>query len=299
MKMKHSIKEWLIAVRPWSFPASAMPVLTTLCYLQWSDNAKVNWFTGVWALINIIIFHAAGNTWSDYFDYKRGVDTTQTAGATTLTSGMFRPKEIRTLSISLLILALIGGIGLMLITDWSLLWYGVGGALCVLLYPYMKFRALGDIVIAIAYAWLPCWGTSHVATGEVDVYTLLLALPLGCITVAILHCNNTRDVHTDGNAHIRTFAMKIGHSRASVLYQFYMFFPFVCVATCIVLGLFPYLTLLAFVALPNACKNASLMRRCQIEDTSVIARLDERTAQLQLIFSLLISISFIISSIWL
>lgn len=297
--MKHSIKEWLIAVRPWSFPASAMPVLTTLCYLQWSSDTKVNWFTGVWALVNIIVFHAAGNTWSDYHDFHRGVDTIETAGATTLTSGMFSPKEIRTLSITLLLVALAGGIGLMLMTDWSLLWYGVGGALCVLLYPYMKFRALGDVVIAIAYAWLPCWGTSLIAIGHVDVYTLLLALPLGCITVAILHCNNTRDVHTDKNANINTFAMKIGHSKASVLYQFYMFFPFVCIATCVVLGLLPYLSLLAFIALPNAWKNASLMRHCHIEDTSVIARLDEGTAQLQLIFSILLSISFIISSIWL
>ena len=297
--MKHSMKEWLIAVRPWSFPASAMPVLTTLCYLQWSGKAEVNWLIGVWALVNIIVFHAAGNTWSDYFDYRRGVDTAETAGATTLTSGMFRPEEIRALSLGLLVVALAGGVGLMLMTDWSLLWYGVGGALCVLLYPYMKFRALGDVVIAIAYAWLPCWGTSLVATGQVDINTLLLALPLGCITVAILHCNNTRDVHTDGNANISTFAMKIGHGRASVLYQFYMFFPFVCVVACVVAGLFPYLSLLAFIALPNAWKNADLMRRCRVEDTTVIARLDEGTAQLQLIFSLLLSVSFIISSIWL
>ena len=297
--MKHSIKEWLFAVRPWSFPASAMPVLTTLCYLQWSSNTPINWLTGIWALVNIIVFHAAGNTWSDYFDFRRGVDTTETAGATTLTSGMFSPKEIRTLSISLLVVALIGGIGLMMMTNWSLLWYGVGGILCVLLYPYMKFHALGDVVIAIAYAWLPCWGTSLVATGQINMYTLLLALPLGCITVAILHCNNTRDVHTDSNANICTFAMKIGHSNASILYQFYMFFPFVCIATCVALGFFPYLSLLTFVALPNALKNASLMRRCRIDNTSIIAHLDEGTAQLQLLFSLLLSISFIISAIWL
>ena len=30
---KHTMKEWLIAVRPWSFPASAMPVVATLGYL--------------------------------------------------------------------------------------------------------------------------------------------------------------------------------------------------------------------------------------------------------------------------
>lgn len=294
--MKHSMKEWLIAVRPWSFPASAMPVLVTLMYLYWAGYESLNWLAGVWALVNIVIFHAAGNTWSDYFDFKRGVDTSETAGAMTLTTGMFRPEEIKCLSIGLLIVALVGGIGLMLMTGWTLFGFGLGGALCVLLYPYMKFRALGDVVIGIAYAWLPCWGTSYVFTGEMQPETLLLAIPLGCITIAILHCNNTRDVRTDDNAQIRTIAMNIGHRKSQTLYGFYMLFPFFCVVSCAVCGVFPYLSLLSLVALPNAWKNLQLMRQSTKENVSSITRLDERTAQLQLLFSLLLSVSFVIAA---
>lgn len=293
--MTHSMKEWLIATRPWSFPASAMPVLVTLAYLYWVGYEQLNWLAGVWALVNIIVFHAAGNTWSDYFDFKRGVDTAQTCGATTLTSGQFRPEEIKGLAIGLLIVALAGGAGLMLLTGWSLLWYGLGAVLCVLLYPFLKYRALGDMVIGIAYAWLPCWGTSYVAVGKVDMTTLLLAIPLGCITIAILHCNNTRDVNTDGDASIRTLAMNIGHKRAQTLYVFYMLFPFFSVLACVACHVFPYLSLLVLVALPNAWKNAQLMRGCSADNTTAIARLDERTAQLQLLFSLLLSLSFVIA----
>ena len=61
---KHSFKEWLVAVRPWSFPASAMPVLVTLAYLHWG-HGSVDWLNGLWALVNIVLFHASGNTWSD------------------------------------------------------------------------------------------------------------------------------------------------------------------------------------------------------------------------------------------
>lgn len=294
--MKHSIKDWLFATRPWSFPASAMPVVTTLAYLYWAGHENLNWLAGVWALVNIIIFHAAGNTWSDYFDHLRGVDTAETAGATTLTTGQFAPEEIKRLAIGLLVVALAGGIGLMLLTTWQLLWYGLGGALCVLLYPYLKYRALGDVVIGIAYAWLPCWGTSLVFTGELQADTLLLAIPLGCITIAILHCNNTRDARTDSNAGISTLAMNLGHERSQTLYAFYMLAPFFCVAACAVCGVFPYLTLLSLVAFRNAWKNLQLMRSCKEDDTATIARLDERTAQLQLLFSLLLSVSFLIAA---
>lgn len=283
-------------MRPWSFPASAMPVVVTLAYLYWAGHENLNWVAGVWALVNIIVFHAAGNTWSDYFDFLHGVDTTETAGATTLTTGQFAPEEIKRFSIGLLVVALLGGVGLMLLTTWQLLWYGLGGALCVLLYPYLKYRAWGDVVIGIAYAWLPCWGTSLVFTGALQSDTLLLAIPLGCITIAILHCNNTRDVRTDGNAGITTLAMNIGHHRSQTLYAFYMLTPFFCVVACAVCGILPYLALLSLVALPNAWKNLQLMRRCSEGDTSVIARLDERTAQLQLLFSLLLSVSFLIAA---
>lgn len=272
-----------------------MPVVVTMAYLYWVGFEDLNWLAGVWALVNIVVFHAAGNTWSDYFDFRRGVDTVETAGATTMTSGQFRPEEIKRLAIGLLAVALAGGVGLMLLTGWPLLWYGLGGALCVLLYPFMKYRALGDVVIGISYAWLPCWGTSYVFTGALQVDTLLLAIPLGCITIAILHGNNTRDVSTDAEAHITTLAMRIGHRRAQVLYGFYMLFPFVSVVACVACGLFPYLTLLSLVALPNAWKNLQLMRRSAPGDNSSIACLDERTAQLQLLFSLLLSVSFLIA----
>ena len=126
---KHSFREWMIAVRPWSFPASAMPVLVTLGCL-FARHEDINWVNGVWALLNIVIFHAAGNTWSDYFDYRRHVDAQDTFGVKTLTSGMFTPKEIYRLSLTLLLVALLAGIGLWLRTGMPLLYIGFAGLLC-------------------------------------------------------------------------------------------------------------------------------------------------------------------------
>lgn len=51
---KHSLKDWLIAVRPWSFPASAMPVIVTLAYLYWAYGV-IEWANGLLALAGIVI----------------------------------------------------------------------------------------------------------------------------------------------------------------------------------------------------------------------------------------------------
>ena len=292
--MKHSFKEWMIAVRPWSFPASAMPVLVTLAFLNYAGY-EMNWWYGVWALFNIVVFHAAGNTWSDYFDYKKGVDREDTFGAKTLTDGMFTPKEIYRLSLGLLTVALLGGIGLMLCTGLPLLYVGIGGMLCTLLYPMLKFNALGDADIFCAYAILPMLGTSFVATGAFHYGVLWNAIPVGLITVGILHANNTRDMQHDKRANIKTFAMLMGNKASAYAYCFEMVFPFVWVIGCIVAGVLPYYSLLVLVALMPALKNASMAIKFLKEGMTAIANLDEMTAKLQLIFSLLLTISLFVA----
>ena len=291
---KHSFKDWLIATRPWSFPASSMPIVTTLAYLHWTGES-VNWFIGLWTLVTIIVFHAAGNTWSDYFDFKKKVDADDTFGAKTLTTGMFEPKEIKNLALVLTAVATAGGLALMALTGLPLLWIGLGGVLCTLLYPYLKFNALGDLVILLAYAFLPTLGTSFVVAGGVLPSVLIIALPLGLITDGILHSNNTRDMATDARAGIKTMAMSLGTKSSAVLYGFEMLFPFVWVGVCSIAGFMPIATVIVFMTLPVAIACAQTMKNSVEGGVHMIADLDVRTANLQLMFSFLLTVAFVVA----
>ena len=291
---KHSFGEWMIAVRPWSFPASAMPVITSIAYLFWK-GAQINWIFGLWALVNIIIFHAAGNTWSDYFDFKKKVDADDTFGAKTLTTGMFSEKEIFRLSLSLTVVATLAGLALMALTGLPLLWIGLGGVLCTLLYPMLKYNALGDLVILMAYAFLPTIGTSFVTTGAIDWSVLLIALPVGLITDGILHSNNTRDTITDRRAGIKTMAMGLGHKASAILYGFEVIFPFVWIGALSIVGLLPLTTIAIFLTLAVAIGCAKTMMHSLEGGSGVIADLDVRTANLQLMFSALLTLAFIVA----
>lgn len=293
---KHTFKEWFIATRPWSFPASAMPVIVTCVYL-YGIYGEINWVNGLWALVNIIVFHAAGNTWSDYLDYTKGIDTSESFGVKTLTSGQFTAKEIRSFSLCLLAVAMALGIGLLLRTGWILLGIGAGGILCTLLYPWLKYRALGDLVIFLAYALLPTWGTSYILIGAVDMQVLWLAVPVGLITVAILHANNTRDARTDQQARIKTLAMQTGNTAAKYIYAAEVLLPFLCIAVGVTLGYFPVWSLLSCIVLPLAVGNVKIMWASSDGNTDMIANLDEKTAQLQLAFSFVFSIT-ILFAVW-
>ncbi len=291
---KHTFGEWMIAVRPWSFPASAMPVIATTAYLFWK-GAEINWLFALWALLNIVVFHAAGNTWSDYFDFKKKVDADDTFGAKTLTTGMFTSKEIFGLSLGLTIVAAAAGTVLMTLTGLTLLWIGLGGVLCTLLYPFLKFNALGDLVILLAYAFLPTIGTAFVTTGAIDWSVLLVALPVGLITDGILHSNNTRDTLTDKRAGIRTMAMSIGSKASAILYGFEVIFPFVWVGVLSIIGFLPLTTIIVFLTLVVAIGCAQTMMKYLDGGSELIGDLDIRTANLQLMFSALLSIAFVVA----
>ena len=295
---KHSFGQWIFAVRPWSFPASAMPIVVTLAYLFWT-GAEINWLYGVWTLVNMILFHVAGNVWSDYHDYKQAVDREDTTGATTLTSGMFKPHEIRNLAVGVFIFALAGGVGLVILTGLPLLWIGLAGAALTLLYPMLKYNALGDVDILLTFAFLPTVGTAYATTGVIDWSVLWIALPVGLITDGILHSNNTRDMVHDKRADIKTLAMGIGAKASAVMYSFEVLFPFVWIIVCAAMKLMPWAVLAALVAFPIALGCSKTMMKCPKEGVDVILDLDQKTAKLQMVFSLLLSIAFVVSKLWL
>lgn len=298
---KHNLREWMIAIRPWSFPASAIPVIVTLAMLFYLGR-EIDWAIGVWALLNMILFQAAGNVWSDYFDFKHGVDSHDTYGSKTLTGGVFNSTELFRFGLILLICAILSGLAIFAITYLSyggmpILIIGAIGTFLALFYPFLKYNAFGDLDIFLCYAVLPTLGTSYVATGAIVIDVLWVALPVGLITVAILHANNSRDTETDRRAHICTFAMVIGKKSSIYLYCAEIMFPFGWVVGCVASGFFPIWTLIVLPVAVPAFQNLKRVSRFFNEGAAVISDLDIRTAKLQLMFGLLFSISFFLSGL--
>ncbi|MBR3907203.1 MAG: prenyltransferase [Bacteroidaceae bacterium] len=292
----HSIKSWLIATRPWSFPASAMPILVTCAYLFWLGE-PVNWYLGLWTLVNIVLFHAAANCWSDYRDYMKGVDREDTIGGTSIVSGEFKASEIKGLSFTLLAVAAAAGIGLMLCTGMELLYFGLAGLVLIIAYPWLKYHALGDLDILLTYSVLPIMGTSYVVLGYIDLETAWLMLPTGLITVGILHINNSRDIEQDRRANIRTLAMLMGKRLSAWVYVAEMLLPFVIIVIAVICGAMPWWSMAVAVALKPAIDNCRAAMKLPSEGMEAVAGVDEKTAQLQLVFSLLLTLSFIIPAL--
>ena len=287
-----------MTTRPWSFPASAMPVLTTFAYMTWVCsiyNLTIDWVSGVLAVIGIIFFHASGNMLSDVRDYKKGVD--KGLNFMPLVNGSFNTKEYVRFSSILFVIGLGIGFYIMSRCGWPLLYAAVYGAFFTLTYATFKYYALGDLVIFLSYAIIPIMGTTYATLSEYYTPALVLALPIGLITVGILHVNNTRDIESDRAAGIRTLAMLIGRNASLKLYAFEVLFPFILVVATIFCGWLPWYSLIVLLAVPKAWSNARTVLSAKRKGAEVLAPIDAATAQLQLIFSLLLTVSLFVASV--
>lgn len=294
--MKHSFKDWVVATRPWSFPASSMPVIVTLAWLFAEDLLQHFWL-GLLALVNIIFVHAAGNLWSDYHDYKRGVDNEHTFGVQTLTSGQFKPEEIKRYSLSLQAVAVVMGLLLVCLTGLPLLWIGIAGIALSLCYPPLKYAALGDVLIALCYSFLPMIGTSFIGSGEIQWNVLWLAVPIGLITIAILHSNNVRDIESDKAAGIHTFPILTGRQAGAYIYSFEVLFPYLWLVILCVCGILSWWALFPLISIPLAVKQSKMILDYKKNGVASFANLDELTAKLQMMFSLLLTVGLILSKL--
>ena len=295
--MKHSVKDWILTTRPWSFPASAMPVLATLAYMTWVCSLygmSIDWVSGVLAIVGIVFFHASGNMLSDVRDYKKGVD--KGLNHMPLVNGSFTTKEYMRLSLTLFVLGCAIGFYILSRCGWPLLYAAFYGAFFTLTYATFKYFALGDVVIFLSYAVIPILGTTFATISEYYYPALVLALPIGLITVAILHVNNTRDIESDRAAGIRTFAMLIGLKASVQLYAFEVLFPFVAVIATIMCGWLPWYSVIVLFALPKAWKCARVVLDSPKKGMETLVMHDAATSQLQLMFSLLLAVSLFVGA---
>ena len=286
-----SARTYFIATRPWSFPVSVMPVLVTTAGLFWMGY-PVSWCMSLWATVGIILFHAAANALSDYYDYRRGVDAADTYGSRTLVDGAMTDVQIKRYAYLLFALAVLNGLAIAWASSWNLLWIGAVGGLTAFFYWVLKFRALGDVDIFLNFGLLPALGTAMVVVTDASdcaVYTdaLWLVLAYVPITNAVLHANNTRDIATDTRARIRTVPMMIGVPASQVIYYIEVMLPVVWVVVCILYGKLPWGALLILLSLPMAWGNCRMMARLST-DKDAINHLDELTAKQQLVSSLLL-----------
>lgn len=274
-----------------------MPVVATVAYLAWAGSG-IDWLCAVLALAGNVIFHFAGNLLSDYWDFRKGVDNERAYAIPNLVFHQFEAEEYLRFSGILFAVGIIIGIVLTLLTSWTLLIIGIVGFVLAASYSFFKFRAMGDVFVFVCFGVLPVIGTSLVVAGHIDWSTLVLSLPLGILTVAVLHDNNTVDIATDRESGIRTVPMFLGERRSVILYIAYIVVPYLVAVIFCLTGLLPYAVLACLLSVPIAVKIIRTAYGYFTRGREAMMGLDQKTAQLHLAFSLCLSLGLAVAALF-
>lgn len=298
-------KKWFIAVRPWSFPASTMPVLlgTSLAIVYGQAQLNLNYF--ILALLAMVILHSGANILSDFFDFKQGLDREVTPVSGAIVRRWITPNQALKAAAILFISGGLIGLLLVWLTTSLLLYVGVLGVAIGLFYTLLKYHALGDLAVFLNFGILGSLGAWMVQAKTFSWLPLLWAVPIAMLVVGILHANNWRDVASDTTCHIKTVASLLGDRGSLFYYGFLLFGSMTYVIAFIIIprvlsGGQSYLTmpltfLVCLLALPAALKLwQRALHRHQPRRPLDFIILDGATSQYNLLFGILC-----LAAIWL
>lgn len=304
-------KKWWISSRPFSFPASTMPVVFGTVLSVVYGEAELNPWLFLLAFFGMVILHAAANILSDINDFSFGLDKVPTPVSGGVVRKLITLKEARNASIFLFSTGAVIGFILAWISGPMLLLIGVPGLLIGIFYTRggkiaLKYHALGDLSVFLNFGILGSLGAWYVQTSTLSWIPVLWAVPMATLVIAILHANNWRDITSDRQGHIYTIATIFGDKGSLSYYAFLIYGPFIMVLGLILIPylLFPELTFMPFtfaiviLSLPMAVKlwQKALNRRQPKNPIDFIA-LDGATAQYNLAFGILCTVALVLEAV--
>lgn len=219
------------ATRARTLPVMVVPVVIG-ALLAWQQGSPFSWWLFLLTLLGALAAHLGANLINDIFDFDQGADqaayglrlsgTTVTTGSPLLLNGQLSPKTYRRLALGCFALALLCGIALAIFRPWVLL-FAVLGFLLAFFYvaPPLRLayigRGLGEIDIFFSFGVLPLLGAFYVQAGAITLVPLLVSLPIGLYTMAVLYFHHFLHWRGDQKAGKITPVVALGEHGARVV----------------------------------------------------------------------------------
>ena len=282
------MNKWVLGARVRTLPAAVAPVLVGTSFAP-----KINWINAGLALIVSLSLQIAVNFSNDYSDGIRGTDANRVGPTRLVATGLATAKAVRTAAFLSFAIACLAGTFLALNTTLWLILVGVISVLAAWGYtggkrPY-GYLGFGEFSVFIFFGLVATIGSYYVQTQQINWQIVLLSIPVGSLSCAILVINNLRDRPLDEIAGKQTLAVKLGDQKTRFFYGFLLLITQLSVLLAI--GRNKQIAL-ALICLPLVYKVLMQVLRGAKEE-ELIAVLG-KTAKIQLLTAAIISIALLV-----
>lgn len=285
-----TLKTWLLAFRPKTLTAALVPVMVGTALAHGLGVGR--WLPALAALVGAMLIQVATNLTNDYYDFKKGADTSERLGPKRVTqSGLIAPRTVLASALGCFGLAIATGVYLVVVGGWPILLIGLASVAAGYAYtggPFpLAYHGLGDVFVFVFFGLVAVPGTFYVQALTVTPAAWWAAIPVGAIGTALLVVNNLRDVSTDVKAGKRTLVVRLGVPAGRVEYA-------VLLAAAFATPLLMWGQRLAgpWVLLPllSAPLAVPLLRQVMHAQGAALLPTLGGTARLQLVFGVLFSV---------
>lgn len=300
--MMRNLTTWWRAVRPYAYPASLIPALLGIAVAA-AQGVRIDPLVALLTVAGAVAAHTGANLMNDYRDFRLGFDRPGTLGGCgLLVDGTLSARQV--LVGSLVAFAAAGGIALFLcwLKGLWLAWFCLGGLVAgagYVLPPFnLKYRALGDVTVFVAFGVGITVGAYLLQAGRFSAAPLLASIPVGLLIAALLHVNNMRDLGDDLDSGFRTLAARLGERGSRALFALLVLSPYLICAGALLARAWPIGTALMLVTLPSALRLASDVSFRPHPESAVLVAAVPRVPKLCLLVGMALIAGFLLARIF-
>ena len=287
-------RAWWIALRPFSLPASIVPVLVGTAA---AAGESFNLWLFLLALAGGVLIHSGTNLATDFFDFSHGVQPRETLSGV-IQRGYLSARSVHLAAIAAFAAGSLCGLVIVAYTGWPVFAAGVASVLAGYFYTAAPIsygrRGLGEVLVFVFMGLLMVMASAYVQLEKLTWTSFYAALPVAFLVANILHANNLRDIQNDRARGKVTIATLIDRPAADRLLWLLMAAAFASVVASVALGGLPGASLLALAALPWASSTGRALREREAVRLNPLVR---ESARLHLRFGLLLTLGLLIGLI--
>ena len=289
---------WLVITRAPFLTATIVPILAAAAWVFVRGNGEpFPWLVFWLALIGGIAVHISANTFNDYFDWSSGTDKVNneyfmpySGGSRSLELGLISERKLLTVAWISLLIAALAGLPILLMRGPMLLGFAAVGAFSAYFYtaPPLRLAArkgLGELIVGMNFGPLMTAGTVFALTGQLSWLDVLIGLPIGLLTTAILWINQFPDMTADALTGKNNLVVVLGKERARWGYLLIVAAAFITILIGILANILPWTVLIVLAALPLAVRAITVLFRRYTERSLIHA--NSTTILLHLVVGLL------------
>ena len=287
---------WLRLIRIKFLMASLIGISVGLAFTYY-NYLVFDVLSALLTYVGVIFLHASVDIFNDYWDFKRGIDTTTTrtkysGGTGVLPEKKISPRSAYRMGIFFLILGVT--IGAYFVIHSGFVIAIILGIAVVSIYFYSTTivnLGLGEVLVAIKGAMIVL-GTSYVQIQSIDFSLIPISIIIGSLSSIVLFIASFPDYQADKSKGRKTMVILSGKKKGSFIFPFMILGVYLLIVFSIVSGNLLVYSLLTFSGIFFAYKAIKLVKN-NFEDTKKIESAIGNTIMFSRVVGIFVVISFV------